>query len=256
MPATTLPPQSLRHSAHDFGLLMQRWDKVARQARLAGLPLGEAWDLPIWGLETAAAAAGEKALYLSAGVHGDEPAGAWALLQWAEANTRLLRTGAYLLVPCFNPEGFIGNTRTTSRGVDINRAFDDDSDPLMKTWQAWIRTRSLSLAVCLHEDYDAQGCYVYELSGRNVALSEKLLRPCSRIMKRDTRREIDGNAAKNGIIRRERIPQHVKGPEAIILRQLGCPATLTFETASELSLDTRVAVQRCFIEQAVASLQP
>lgn len=245
------PQPSLKHSAHDFGLLMQRWEKVMRSARLGGVPLGEAGELPIWGLETAAAAAGAPSIYLSAGVHGDEPAGAWALLHWAEKNTRLLRSGAFLLVPCFNPEGFIANTRTNARGVDINRAFDDEGDPLMRTWQGWVRSRSLALALCLHEDYDALGCYVYELSGRRVALSERLLRACSSVMKRDPRSAMDGNAAKRGIIRRERIPTHVTGPEAIVLRQLGCPATLTFETASELALETRVTAQRLFIEEAI-----
>jgi len=249
------PPSRLRHSAHDFGLLMSRWDRVAREARLAGVPLGEAGDLPVWALETAGAAAGQEAVYLSAGVHGDEPAGVWALLRWAEKNVRLLRRGAFLLVPCFNPEGLIANTRADARGVDLNRTFDDLSCPLMNTWQTWVRSRRLSLAVCLHEDYDALGCYVYELSGRNVALSEKLLKACGDLMKRDLRRVIDGNAARNGIVRRERIPKHVKGPEAILLRQLGCPVTLTFETASELALENRVAVQCRFVEEAIAMVQ-
>ncbi len=248
------PPPRLRHSAHDFGLLMSRWEKVARKARLAGVPLGEAGELPIWGLETAAAAAGEKAVYLSAGVHGDEPAGAWALLRWAEDHIGHLRKGAFLLVPCFNPEGFIANTRADARGVDLNRTFDDVSCQMMRTWQAWIRSRKLSLAACLHEDYDALGCYVYELSGRRAALSEKLLRACGAVMKRDPRRVIDGNAAHRGILRRERIPKHVKGPEAIVLRQLGCPVTLTFETPSELALEHRVAVQCRFVEEAIATV--
>lgn len=252
MPSPT-PPQRLRHSAHDFGLLMSRWDKVMQKARLAGVPLGTASDLPVWGLESAAAARGETAFYLSAGVHGDEPAGAWALLQWAESHIKDLRKGAFLLVPCFNPVGFIGNTRTNGEGVDINRGFDDTGDPLVATWQSWITSRRLSLGLCLHEDYDALGCYVYELSGRHQAISEPLMRACETVMRRDGRSLIDGRAAKKGIIRREKAPKGITGPEAIVLRELGCPATLTFETASELALETRIAAQLRFIESALAA---
>lgn len=252
MPPLTTPSR-LRHSAHDFGLLMSRWDKVMQKARLAGVPLGSAGELPIWGLESAAAAAGGTAIYLSAGVHGDEPAGAWALLQWAESHLRDLRKGAFLLVPCFNPVGFIGNTRADAQGVDINRCFDEEENALMATWRSWIASRSLALGICLHEDYDALGCYVYELSGRRKPVSEPLMKACESLMRRDGRSIIDGRAAKRGIIRREKIPKGITGPEAIVLRHLGCPVTLTFETASELALGDRVSAQLRFIEGAVAA---
>jgi murein peptide amidase A len=249
-------PTGLRHSAHDLGLLLRRWEKVVRSAKLSGVPLSEAGSLPVWGLETAAAAKGEAAVYLSAGVHGDEPAGAWALLEWAEQQVAVLRTGAFLLVPCFNPEGFISNTRTTGQGVDMNRYFDDETAPLMIAWRAWVTSRKLALAACLHEDYDALGCYVYELSGRRACVSERLLRTCAKLMKRDPRSDIDGSAARRGIIHRRRLPRHVKGPEAIVLRTLGCPLTLTFETASECDITTRVATHQAFLQEAVTLVLP
>ncbi len=253
MPSPTTLPR-LRHSAHDFGLLMSRWEKVMSKARMAGVPLGTAGELPVWGMESAAAAAGEPAIYLSAGVHGDEPAGAWALLEWAEQNVKELRHGAFLLVPCFNPVGFICNTRVNAHGVDINRCFDELEDPLMATWQSWITSRVLSLGLCLHEDYDAEGCYIYELSAGTRAFCGSILKTCESLMPRDPRSLIDGHAAKRGIIRRERAPKGITGPEAIVLRRLGCPITLTFETASEMAIAERVAVQKRFIEASVEKI--
>ena len=244
-----------RHSAHDFGLLMQRWQRLMTRAKLAGVPLGEANELPIWGLETAAAAAGEPAIYISTGVHGDEPAGPWGLLQWVEKNAAAIKKGSFIFVPCFNPAGFTLNTRADHTGADLNRQFHDDSLPLVATWQSWLRDRSLRVGICLHEDYDALGCYVYELSGKKKAVSESILRACHPIMQRDKRTNIDGNLAARGILHRDRIPKHIQGPEAIVLRELGCPLTLTFETASEWDITTRIATQVKFVESAVEIAQ-
>jgi len=70
----------------------------------------------------------------------------------------------------------------------------------------------------------------------------------------DPRRDIDGQEAAKGIIRRKLLPPQIKGPEAIVLYQLGCPVTLTFETPSEFSLDQRVAAHRIFIEASLEFL--
>ncbi len=51
----------------------------------------------------------EGTIYISAGIHGDEPAGTEALITWAEENTRLLRRRPFFLVPCINPWGLVNN---------------------------------------------------------------------------------------------------------------------------------------------------
>ena len=99
-------------------------------------------------------------IYLSSGVHGDEVAAAWGLLAWAEENQKQLSQGRFLIFPCLNPHGFRRNTRTDHRGLDINRRFHLARDPLTGPWHRLIRQNPPSLALCLHEDYDSQGCYV------------------------------------------------------------------------------------------------
>jgi hypothetical protein len=39
----------------------------------------------------------------------------------------------------------------------------------------------------------------------------------------------------------------------LVLHQLGCPLTLTFETPSEFDLDARVRSQASFVDAALAS---
>jgi hypothetical protein len=68
----------------------------------------------------------------------------------------------------------------------------------------------------------------------------------------DPRKNIDGQRAKGGVIRRRTLPTHLPGmPEAIELHQRGCPLTVTFETPSEFDLDTRVRAQASFIKAAM-----
>jgi hypothetical protein len=99
---------------------------------------------------------------ISASVHGDEPAGAWALLS-------LVRDGlldprfAYRLWPCLNPTGFDARTRTNADGVDVNRSFGGGGrSPEAKAVLTADRDRTFALTIDLHEDHEADGFYLYE----------------------------------------------------------------------------------------------
>jgi len=242
------------HRAHDFTALIAAWHKVARAAKLNSVVLGHAGELPVVAFETRAAARGETAAYISTGVHGDEAAAPWGLLTWAEENIERLRDEAFLLAPCLNPQGLISNTRADGRGIDLNRRFHLTRDPLIKTWQQWIKPRKLRFGLCLHEDYDAQGCYIYELSHQRKPVSEPVMAAVEAVLPRDPRRQIDISQARKGIIRRKLLPEDLLGPEAIVLHKIGCPVTLTFETPSEFALDNRIQAQRVCIEATLEHL--
>jgi protein MpaA len=69
----------------------------------------------------------KKPLLFIGGMHGDEPEGvrlAQDLLLWmtesANSQTDLY---PWILIPCLNVEGFRNQSRTNSRGVDLNRNF-------------------------------------------------------------------------------------------------------------------------------------
>ena len=61
---------------------------------------------------------GSDGIYLSSGIHGDEPAGAWALLEWAESQIELLRKRSFFIFPCINPWGFNENSRCDRQNID------------------------------------------------------------------------------------------------------------------------------------------
>jgi hypothetical protein len=102
------------------------------------------------------------AISISAGVHGDEPAAPWALL--AAARDGLLDPRfSYRIWPCLNPSGYAAQTRANAEGDDINRSFSrGGTTPEARAVITANRDRRFALAIDLHEDFEADGCYLYE----------------------------------------------------------------------------------------------
>src|ERR1051325_3282877 len=61
-------------------------------------------------------------VYLSAGIHGDEPAGPLAALQLLRDNRWPDHLDLWFC-PCLNPIGFALNCRENARGIDLNREY-------------------------------------------------------------------------------------------------------------------------------------
>ncbi len=115
-------------------------------------------------------------VHLTSGVHGDEPAGPWALLSSVEGGL-LDSAFAYRIWPCTNPSGYRAGTRVNADGNDVNRSFSESvSTPESRAIMAENRERRFVVAMDLHEDFEAEGFYCYEpvVDGR-APLSEAIL---------------------------------------------------------------------------------
>lgn len=105
---------------------------------------------------------GAPVIALAAGVHGDEPAGPWALLSIVRDGL-LDRRFNYRCWPCTNPSGYVLGTRENAEGNDINRSFKrGGSTPESRAILAANRDRKFALTLDLHEDFEADGFYCYE----------------------------------------------------------------------------------------------
>lgn len=246
-------PSLPHHQCHDYAALAAHWRDLAKRTGLKVNELCRVEGRRVLWLESAAARTGQPVIYLSAGIHGDEAGATSGLLHWAEANEERLSAEAFMIFPCLNPVGLQLNTRVDARGLDLNRRFHLEDDPVCGAWLRVMHERVVRLGICLHEDYDAQGMYVYELSRRPKGWSGEILqRITTPRMPVDVRRRIEGHAAVAGVIQRRRSPQGLPGlPEAVALYQLGCQVSLTFETPSEFALEDRVQAQAHFLETAI-----
>jgi hypothetical protein len=140
-----------------------------------------------------------------AGVHGDEPEGAYALSQFVtllDAKPELARGYHLSFYPICNPTGFEDGTRFARSGKDLNREFWKNSgESEVRLLQAELISRSFQGIISLHTDDTSTGFYGY---ARGATLTKNLLKPAleavEQILARDTRPVIDGFRARNGII--------------------------------------------------------
>src|SRR6185503_1275947 len=71
-----------------------------------------------------------KRVYISAGIHGDEPAGPLAVLKLFQ-NGQWPNDTSFWVVPCLNREGFAFNCRGDSQGIDLNRDYRSFKSPVV-----------------------------------------------------------------------------------------------------------------------------
>lgn len=250
----------LAHQAHDAAALLQSWEATLALSPRAWekVCLGQAGEHEVIAVcsRVAGGKTGAKGLYVSAGVHGDEAAPPWALLEWFRQRQTRLARHPVLLIPCFNPVGLVLNTRTDHFNEDLNRQFHRTDQPIVRAWRELVGRRSFDLALCLHEDYDARGLYCYELCQETAPhLGTRLLTRAAASIPCDPRDFIEGLPAAGGLIRRTRRPRGLPGtPEALALWKTHTPHALTFETPSEFSLYDRIRSQRLFLDEALRVL--
>jgi hypothetical protein len=145
-------------------------------------------------------------LGIFAGVHGDEPEGVHALVQFIKLleTKPELATGYYLsFYPVCNPTGFEDDTRFTRAGKDLNREFwKNSAEPEVRLLQAELVSRSFQGIISLHTDDTSEGFYGY---AHGATLTKHLIEPAlaaaEKFVPRNGLPVIDGFKARNGVIR-------------------------------------------------------
>lgn len=246
----------MRQRSHDYGFLLDRWRAVGEKAGLEWEEYGELDGYPLVCLS--GGDAGEESIYLSAGIHGDESGAVEGLIRWGEGSIDLLKGLAVVIMPCLNPWGLTNNSRHDKRGRDLNRLFDHPRVQPIAAWRRVYERRRYSLGLCLHEDYDAPGIYVYELAKTlEGQVGGRIIEVCEGILPRHPGSDLYGVPLSDGVAYRpeefEEVIREIDGmPEAIFLYLKGTQVSLTFETPSEYSLYDRVRAQERAIGEAVA----
>jgi len=245
--------RTLKHlCAHDYRSLMRRWRTVAKEAGLIVRPYAAAGGHTHYCLTSGRRKPGVPSLYFSTGIHGDEAGATEGLLLWASKNTGILGESKVLIFPCLNPWGLVNNSRRDVEARDLNRCYHNPSLPQIGAQLDLIRDRDFDLALTLHEDYDAQGVYIYEIQTITPYWGEALMRAAARHIGPDLRPNIEGRAAKEGVVRRGITPDLMpEWPEAFVLHFHNVARVFTIETPSEFHLDDRVEAHAAMIEKAV-----
>ncbi len=218
--------------------------------------------------------AATKSIYLSSGLHGDEPAPPLAIANLLWENKWPADWNVYIC-HCLNPEGFRANQRANAAGIDLNRDYCESKSREICTHIGWLENQpSFSMTVSLHEDWEAEGFYVYQLGPLSAEpVIEHILREVAHVCSIDESPTIDHLPAEDGVLdlafhslqmnellidglgERSAATVLAKPPgsiwsEAIYLINRKTKASYTFESASALPIPVRVQA----LTQAVNAL--
>lgn len=175
-----------------------------------------------------------------AGIHGDEPEGSAALVEFLEELVRdsnLARGYQIFAYPVCNPTGYEANTRVSRRGKDLNREFwksSEEPEVFFLEHELW--EHSFDGIISLHGDDTSGGLYGFV---RGPDMSEELLKPAllaaEKILPRNRATMIDGFGARNGIIE--------KGYRGILSAPPGSdktPFEIVFETPTQAPMRLQI----------------
>ena len=197
-------------------------------------------------------------VYISAGIHGDEPAGPLALLALLETQA-LDPDFSYVVFPLLNPQGAETKSRENRLGVDLNRDYRESRSYEVKCHVQWIEEQlgKVDMALHLHEDWESPGFYLFELLGAGCpSLAGPILETAGKLCPINEAAEIEEFPASGGLIRPQvNAEERPDWPEAIYLRERGIPRDYTVETPSMRALEERIAVQASCVRAAIAGLR-
>lgn len=193
-------------------------------------------------------------IYISAGIHGDEPAGPLAALRLLQENHWPADAELWLL-PCLNPASFILNIRENADGIDLNRDYRQLETGEVTAHVRWLeRQPRFDRYLCLHEDWEAHGFYLYEQNpGGKPSFAEKMIAAVKAVCPIELAENIEGRAAHGGIIRPLINPlERPDWPEAIYLISHKARQGYTLEAPSDFPLVTRVNALVAGVRAALA----
>jgi hypothetical protein len=198
----------------------------------------------------------EKRLYISTGIHGDEPAGPLAVLDLLQENPWPDSVSVWLC-PCLNPMGFLRNQRENPGGIDLNRDFRHLRSPEIRAHVAWLEQQpSFTVTLCLHEDWESSGFYLYELNpdGRPTFASG-IVDAVASVCPIDLSPMIENWPADGGLIHPPVTPEtRPLWPESIYLLSRKTRMSYTMEAPSDFPLSVRRAALAAGVRAVLARL--
>ncbi len=250
------PVPPVKASALDPTDFARRFAEAARQQGFRAEPLAEVAGVPLVA-HTKRTSGPRPKIYLSAGIHGDEPAPPLALLRMMETGLFDARA-TWFICPLLNPTGFTLGTRENADGVDLNRDYKDLRTSEIAAHVRWLQRQPLfDASFCLHEDWESTGFYLYELNPDALpSLADTMIAAARLHGPIETATLIDGREIDQpGIIRPAADPlMRETWPEAIYLSAHHTRRSYTLETASAQPLEQRITTQVAAVTTALAAL--
>lgn len=250
LPSTDAPPHRLRDCRQvleEFESLCRHHTPLLKYHVLGNITHGEkSWPLV---KITAGIPPGPFSqrmhVAITAGVHGDEAEGTYALHRWLQitaSRPQILQHYTFHIFPLLNPFGFEHAVRTNAGGVDLNRDFTaQPTQPETRLVAEEFDRLKLEGLLNLHSDDGSEGIYGY---ANGSLLSQALVKPAlqvaSTLIPINRNEIIDQHPAREGVIENS----HYEGTLRLLAARSGSglePFDITLETPNLYSLASRVS---------------
>ncbi len=190
-------------------------------------------------------AGNNRRVLISAGIHGDEPAGVEALLVFLKEKRfqRYENEWELTFLPCLNPTGYELGTRNNHADKDLNREFKLNAPSPEVALIVNEFKNPFDLTLELHEDVDSPGYYLYQKEGsRTVSdLGRKILNRAATVLPINMDSEIDGLEADKGALYRLSDPEEMDWwPMALYSFSRNTRVCFTLETPTSFPMEARV----------------
>ena len=208
---------------------------------------------------------------ITAGMHGDEPAGVLALYKYLLSISLRELNIEVSAFPCINPVGLLRNSRLNSGHFDLNRHIDPRSiapEARAVTSRLISLGQSFDAAFDLHEDNPAVPCdfspesaqadafYLYEsnFNPRSTPIGNAIVRAvAAKGIEVSSQRSIYGERALSGVVERGIERTQFKDLERYLTMNF-TDRVITSETLTTSSLEERISTQVTVLEVGCRSL--
>ena len=197
-----------------------------------------------------------RRVLISAGIHGDEPAGIITILSFLENHhySSYINKWEITLLPCINPHGYEYETRENHDEKDLNRLFKEAQSVTEVSFAQSVLSTPFELTIELREDNESSGYYLYQkgIDVKDDKIGFEIIDVIKNIMPINMDDEIDGTSADRGVIGKAiDISKMDWWPMALYGLSKGVERCLTLETASQFDMSIRMNAHLTAIKTAL-----
>jgi murein peptide amidase A len=192
---------------------------------------------------------------ISAGIHGDEPAGIETILLFLENKhySPYIKNWEITLLPCINPHGYEYGIRENHDEKDLNRLFKEPQSETEVSFAQSVFSTPFKLTIELHEDNESSGYYLYQkgIDVKDDKIGFDIIDSIKKIMPINLDDKIDGISADGGVIGKAIDMSKMDWwPMGLYGLSKGVERSLTLETASQFDMAIRVDAHLTAIKTA------